>query len=194
MSAPGGPSSSSSPHGGDGNGSGSGSGSTHHTAGSGSNLPRQLSTQPRLSLSKSSANDGGDPAFTPQMRDRQARGKDPSQSTDGSEDNSDDLSDNETDVSLHRRMGGRRIGKEDFAAIERRQTAIAFLENPELLMMYAQSTGDSITGARYHFTKMMCGYNDIDEKQQKPPTTTTTSASTSGKPASTTARGGGLLR
>jgi hypothetical protein len=37
--------------------------------------------------------------------------------------------------------------------------AIAYLDNPELLMMYAQSKGDSIPAARLHFTKMMCGYD-----------------------------------
>ena len=34
------------------------------------------------------------------------------------------------------------VEKEDFSRIEARQKAIAFLDNPELLMMYAQSTGD----------------------------------------------------
>ncbi|KAK3683738.1 hypothetical protein B0T22DRAFT_259548 [Podospora appendiculata] len=170
MSASGTHSSSSSPH------------------GDGSNLPRQPSiTQPRLSLSASSANDGGDPAFTPRMRDRQARGKDPYQSTDGSDDNSD-LSDGETDISLRGRIGNGRIGKEDFAATERRQKAIAFLENPELLMMYAQSTGDSVAGARYHFTKMMCGYDNADDAKHQTPT----AASTSGKLTSATGRGGPL--
>lgn len=32
--------------------------------------------------------------------------------------------------------------KDDFGKIERREKAVAFLDNPELLMMYAQSTGD----------------------------------------------------
>jgi hypothetical protein len=35
-----------------------------------------------------------------------------------------------------------RAEKEDFSRLERRRKAIAFLDNPELLMMYAQSTGE----------------------------------------------------
>jgi hypothetical protein len=34
------------------------------------------------------------------------------------------------------------IEKEDFSRTERRQKAIAFLDNPELLMVHAQSTGE----------------------------------------------------
>lgn len=71
------------------------------------------------------------------------------------------------------------VEKEDFSVVERRQKAIAFLDNPELLMMYAQATGDvsfflsvpflesplptaikSIPGARLHFTEILCGYDD----------------------------------
>lgn len=35
-----------------------------------------------------------------------------------------------------------RFEKEDFGKTERREKAVAFLDSPELLMMYAQSTGD----------------------------------------------------
>ncbi|KXX82759.1 hypothetical protein MMYC01_200728 [Madurella mycetomatis] len=96
--------------------------------------------------------------FTPQMRDRQARGKDPYHSGDGSEDG--DLSDRESKL----RLGCGRVEKEDFARVELRQKAIAFLDNPELLTMYAQSTGNSIPGARLHWTKVLCGF-DTDEQQ-----------------------------
>lgn len=55
--------------------------------------------------------------------------------------------------------------KESFNRKERREMALAYLDNPELLMMYAQSKGDSIPAARLHFTKMMCGYDpeSLDE-------------------------------
>ncbi|KAL2185238.1 hypothetical protein L209DRAFT_756285 [Thermothelomyces heterothallicus CBS 203.75] len=81
-----------------------------------------------------------DDDFTPEMRDRQARGKDPYQSGDGSDGGS--LSDRESGSGTRLRLGSGRVEKEDFARVESRQRAIAFLENPELLMMYAQSTGD----------------------------------------------------
>lgn len=76
------------------------------------------------------------------------------------------------------------LEKEDFATVERRQKAIAFLNDPELLQMYAQSTGDvsvkplslevpfrqgtltiqqSVAGARLHFTKLLCGYDEDDD-------------------------------
>ncbi|GAB1313147.1 hypothetical protein MFIFM68171_03357 [Madurella fahalii] len=96
--------------------------------------------------------------FTTQMRDRQARGKDPYHSGDGSDDG--DLSDRESRL----RLGHSRVEKEDFARAELRQKAIAFLDNPELLMMYALSTGKSIPGARLHWTKVLCGFDD-DEQQ-----------------------------
>ncbi|KAK3387056.1 hypothetical protein B0H63DRAFT_469019 [Podospora didyma] len=61
-----------------------------------------------------------------------------------------------------------RADEEDFPAAERRQKAVAFLDSPELLMMYSQSTGDSIPGARLHFMKMLCGYDDesIEESRK----------------------------
>ncbi|KAL2015017.1 hypothetical protein VTK56DRAFT_6527 [Thermocarpiscus australiensis] len=99
-----------------------------------------------------------DTFFTPQMRDRQARGKDPYHAGDGSDDA--DLGDGESGARVRLRLGSGRVEQEDFSTLERRQKAIAFLDNPELLMMYAQSTGDSIPGARLHFMKMLCGYGD----------------------------------
>lgn len=115
-----------------------------------------------------------DDHFTQQMRDRQARGKDPYRSGDGSDDGN--LSDRGPRTGSKLRLGkGRCVislslslfslrdrkqkerspltnnpcllppnssEKEDYARVERRQQAIAFLDNPELLIMYAQSTGD----------------------------------------------------
>ncbi|KAK4150188.1 hypothetical protein C8A00DRAFT_37224 [Chaetomidium leptoderma] len=99
-----------------------------------------------------------DDQFNTQMRDRQARGKDPYQSGDGSDDGT--LSERESGAGTKLRLGNGRVEKEDFSRLEARQKAIAFLDNPELLMMYAQSTGDSIPAARLHFTKILCGYDD----------------------------------
>lgn len=91
------------------------------------------------------------------MRDRQARGKDPYQSGDGSD--GGNLSGRESGLGTKLRLGSGRVEKEDFSRVESRKKAIAFLDNPELLMMHAQSTGESIAAARLHFTKMLCGYD-----------------------------------
>ncbi|KAK2071966.1 hypothetical protein P8C59_006347 [Phyllachora maydis] len=49
---------------------------------------------------------------------------------------------------------------QDFAGSERRNKAACYLDSPEMLMMYAQATGDSIQAVRLHFMKMLCGYDD----------------------------------
>ena len=127
--------------------------------------PRQPSYMTQASSSSSVMGD----AFTPQMRDRQARGKDPYHSADGSE--ASDLSDRETagaGAGARMRPGSGRyvlpppqhpyicnvkrinvgsarfsnLDKEDFSRAERRHKATIFLDTPELLMMHAQSTGD----------------------------------------------------
>ena len=124
-------------------------------------------------MGSSAASSAGD-AFTSEMRDRQARGKDPY----GSGHDDGDLNGGESgatplrlgrgryvipfipsssilslprrastiDTNPHRStanafLDGTRAEKEDFGSIERRQKAVAFLDSPELLMMYAQSTG-----------------------------------------------------
>lgn len=141
--------------------------------------------------------------FTPAMRDRQARGKDPYRSSSsnssnpGGQHSSDDDDDDDYDVrrvlagsgsgsGSKMRVGGAgggggvggRVEKLDYSRVERRQKAVAFLESPELLMMWAQSQGDvspppppnppplrvgadgrqSVASARLHFTRMLCGY------------------------------------
>ncbi|KAK0747711.1 hypothetical protein B0T21DRAFT_278189 [Apiosordaria backusii] len=113
------------------------------------------------------SNDGNGRPFTSVMRDRQARGKDPYHSGDGSE--GSDLSDRESGATPSKLRlvggggGGGRPEKEDYARTELRQKAIAFLGSPELLMMYAQSTGDSIPGARLHFMRILCGYDEVPQ-------------------------------
>ncbi|KAK3946352.1 hypothetical protein QBC46DRAFT_369554 [Diplogelasinospora grovesii] len=120
-------------------------------------------------------------AFTARMRDRQARGKDPYRS--GTDDDDSDDSDSSSNLIMGRqhtrpggmaglgglggpktRLIGNRLGeeREDFTRLEKRHKAMAFLDSPELLMMYAQSTGDSMPGARLHFMKMLCGYDEDD--------------------------------
>ncbi|KAK4181129.1 hypothetical protein QBC36DRAFT_129398 [Triangularia setosa] len=122
-----------------------------------------MNTTATTSSGSISSNDEDGDAFTSVMRDRQARGKDPYHSGDGSE--GSDLSDQESGATPSKLRlvggGGGRPEKEDFARTELRQKAIAFLDNPELLMMYAQSTGDSIPGARLHFMRILCGYDEI---------------------------------
>ncbi|KAK8006351.1 hypothetical protein PG991_012648 [Apiospora marii] len=106
--------------------------------------------------------------FTPEMRDRQARGKDPyHDSGDDSEGASGD-------------WGGRNRGSRDesYAYIEQRRHAAQILDNPELLMTNAQREGDqwrqwpeglllllparlrsslSIPATRLRYTRMLCG-------------------------------------
>ncbi|KZZ98668.1 hypothetical protein AAL_03186 [Moelleriella libera RCEF 2490] len=52
-----------------------------------------------------------------------------------------------------------------FEAREKRGFALAVLDDPEQLMMYAQSTGDSIPGQRHRFMAMLCGFNDTKTRR-----------------------------
>ncbi|KAL2265523.1 hypothetical protein VTJ83DRAFT_6623 [Remersonia thermophila] len=111
----------------------------------------------RFSSAYASSSLADDDSITPHMRHRQARGKDPY-------DEDDVLGDgNLAERSTLLRLGSGRAEKEDFYMAETRQQAIAFLDNPELLEMHALSTGLSITAARLHFMKQLCGYNE-DER------------------------------
>ncbi|KAK4227960.1 hypothetical protein QBC38DRAFT_443185 [Podospora fimiseda] len=110
-----------------------------------------LSTQYRSSLSFQPPAPSGE-AFTSEMRDRQARGK---EQYDGSDDT--DLSDRDLRFGS---SSSNRLKKEDFAQAERRRTAISYLDSPEKLTIWAQSTGDSIAGARHHWMKVLCGYDN----------------------------------
>ncbi|KAL2116848.1 hypothetical protein VTJ04DRAFT_9016 [Mycothermus thermophilus] len=112
---------------------------------------------PRRGFVAPSSSSAQPEVFTSQMRDQQARGRDPYSDNDG-------LGDvNLNDRSTLLRLGTGRAEKEDFSLAERRQQAITFLDNPELLEMHALSTGLSIAASRLHFMKQLCGYND-DEK------------------------------
>ncbi|KAK4190190.1 hypothetical protein QBC35DRAFT_449580 [Podospora australis] len=102
-------------------------------------------------------------SFTPKMRDRQARGKDPYGSEDGS--GGSDMSDGEGRLRLRPSEQGAQ--KEDYTSRERRERAQGFLNNPELLMMYAQSSGLTVPGARLHFMKILCGLDDESKSGRK---------------------------
>ncbi|KAJ4859123.1 hypothetical protein V8C43DRAFT_296965 [Trichoderma afarasin] len=49
---------------------------------------------------------------------------------------------------------------EAFETRERRAYALAVLDRPEQLMMYANTSNDSLASQRLRFTAMMCGYED----------------------------------
>ncbi|XXG97208.1 acetyl-coenzyme A synthetase 2 [Hypoxylon texense] len=91
-----------------------------------------------------------DDAFTAEMRDQQARGKDPYESSDGS-------SDWTSEGSRYRAGGGK---DEPFAILERRRVAAQVLDSPELLMMAAQRDNESIPATRLRYTRMLCGFEE----------------------------------
>ncbi|KAH6996855.1 hypothetical protein EDB80DRAFT_135473 [Ilyonectria destructans] len=94
--------------------------------------------------------------ITPEMRDRQARGKDPYFKVETSED-----SDTSDDGPMMLGRGGPVI--ESFADRERKGEAISILDNPENLMAHAQANDDSISGQRLRFMRQLCG---IEQKRR----------------------------
>ncbi|KAF4340461.1 hypothetical protein FBEOM_5588 [Fusarium beomiforme] len=85
--------------------------------------------------------------WTEEMRDRQARGKNPY---------SDD-----SDASDPDRMElGVRQPFESHVERERRGEAMFILDNPAALMAHAQASGDSIAGQRLRFMRQLCGLDD----------------------------------
>ncbi|KAF3765893.1 hypothetical protein M406DRAFT_329751 [Cryphonectria parasitica EP155] len=112
--------------------------------------------------------------FTADMRDRQARGKDPYVPEDDS--NGADFARRAgraaPPMGIHAMGGGSvRLGggapsrqlKEPFQKTERRDWAETVLDSPELLMLYAHSTGETLPVARMRFKKIMCGLDDYEE-------------------------------
>ncbi|KAI0162768.1 hypothetical protein BJ166DRAFT_591616 [Pestalotiopsis sp. NC0098] len=93
--------------------------------------------------------------FTAEMRDRQARGKDPYQDSEDSLDASHWAS---ASSSSKRR-------EEPFTVIEKRRTAAQVLDTPELLMDSAQRGNDSIPATRLRYTRMLCG---VEGPEQTP--------------------------
>ncbi|KAK7748014.1 hypothetical protein SLS53_001266 [Cytospora paraplurivora] len=113
-----------------------------------------------------------DQPFTREMRDRQARGKDPYSAGDDMDDGSDASPGRiggHHQSSRNSNSGGRhhqQQPKEPFSKVERRDWAETVLDNPELLMMYAQSSGDTLPATRYKFKKIMCGFEEDDEDDE----------------------------
>ncbi|KFA66149.1 hypothetical protein S40285_03359 [Stachybotrys chlorohalonatus IBT 40285] len=95
--------------------------------------------------------------FTPQQRDQQARGKDPYSTS------SDDSSEEQCRV----RPGQANVPAESFEDRERRGWAMAVLDNPELLLMYAQSSNDSVPAQRYKVMRALCGLEDEAARAQR---------------------------
>ncbi|KID91545.1 hypothetical protein MGU_01515 [Metarhizium guizhouense ARSEF 977] len=103
---------------------------------------------PTGSASRTAA--GAAAEYTPEMRDRQARGKDPHKD-----------SESDYDDGPERRVRlGRGVKTEPFEDKERRGFALSVLDSPESLMMYALSAGDSVPGQRLRFTAMLCGLEE----------------------------------
>ncbi|KAH9907895.1 hypothetical protein F4778DRAFT_452833 [Xylariomycetidae sp. FL2044] len=93
--------------------------------------------------------------FTAEMRDRQARGKDPYEASDGSSDSTGTSADD---------RGGR---GEPFAVLDRRRVAAQVLNNPELLMTAAQRDDESIPATRLRYTRMLCDFDDPPPAAQR---------------------------
>ncbi|RMJ10240.1 hypothetical protein BHE90_008097 [Fusarium euwallaceae] len=92
--------------------------------------------------------------WTPDMRDSQARGKDP----DREEETASVHSGTSTNSEILK-IGGRHY-EETHWEKERKGEAMSVLDNPEVLLAQAQANGDSVTGQRVRFQRMLCGYDD----------------------------------
>ncbi|KAI0885341.1 uncharacterized protein GGS22DRAFT_163466 [Annulohypoxylon maeteangense] len=99
-------------------------------------------------------------SFTPEMRDRQARGKDPYDSSEGSS------GDWPSESGKNYRKGGS-SRNEAFSTVERRRMAAQILDSPELLMMAAQRDNDSIPATRLRYMRMLCGLEPFSKKPQR---------------------------
>ncbi|EFQ29951.1 hypothetical protein CGRA01v4_01180 [Colletotrichum graminicola] len=116
------------------------------------------------------------PSFTPAMRDRQARGKDPYSPHDSPSDSDldfDGVDSPSRGVGSLGHLGpghghahggaatGGGVGDGDSHEVRRRKLwAVSVLEDPERLAMYACSRGDSIPGTRLYFTRILCGFDE----------------------------------
>ncbi|GAP87860.1 hypothetical protein SAMD00023353_1601500 [Rosellinia necatrix] len=118
--------------------------------------------------------------FTPEMRDRQARGKNPYNSDSDDSDASPAQGD----------QGPRRIDApkkdEPFAAGDRRRLAAQVLNSHELLMMAALRDDQSIPATRLKYTRMLCGLEDPAAARRS----SSGGGGGGGGPATTKGRGG----
>ncbi|KAN0112659.1 hypothetical protein V8E51_005610 [Hyaloscypha variabilis] len=111
------------------------------------------------SRSKPSSSRSSSRIFTPAMRDRQARNKDPYSSSEESSDSAWEGQSRKVDI----------YNKDSFVKIQKRREAAIILDSPELLMMHAQARNDSVPGTRHYFTKMLCGFEDDKDPYMQPP-------------------------
>ncbi|KAF2971431.1 hypothetical protein GQX73_g2105 [Xylaria multiplex] len=121
-------------------------------------------------------------SFTPEMRDRQARGKNP---YDSDSDGSDWITPQGAGTGDGNGTAGpQRVGPrkrdEAFAVYDRRRVAAQILDSPELLMMAAVRDDESIPATRLKYTRVLCGVEEPNtrtggarssttEKQRKRP-------------------------
>ncbi|KAB8294877.1 hypothetical protein EYC80_006838 [Monilinia laxa] len=83
----------------------------------------------------------------PLKQDQQARNKEPDDMDYENESSDEELGRQSYDL----------FGNESYASVLIRREAVAVLDNPELLMMHAQSRNDSIPSTRLHFLKLLSG-------------------------------------
>ncbi|RGP80365.1 hypothetical protein FLONG3_1514 [Fusarium longipes] len=103
--------------------------------------------------------------WTREMRDKQARGKNPySEESDASD-------------AEPMRLGGHTHIAESHMEKERRGEAMFVLDNPEALMAHAQANGDSVAGQRLRFMRQLCGF-DNDKYENASPSTSSSTRST----------------
>ncbi|KAI1825776.1 hypothetical protein F4861DRAFT_165763 [Xylaria intraflava] len=130
-----------------------------------------------------------DSVFTPEMRDRQARGRDP---YDSNSDDGDWVTEHagigsgaatSNSAGYSTTLGGTLPPRvcapkkdEPFAAYDRRRMAAQILDSPELLMMAAVRDDKSIPATRLKYTRLLCG---LEEPSAPLPATETTASSSS---------------
>ncbi|KAI0536283.1 hypothetical protein GGR58DRAFT_400768 [Xylaria digitata] len=121
-------------------------------------------------------------SFTPEMRDRQARGKNPYDSDSDGSDWVTPQGAGTGDGNGNGNTGPQRVGPrkrdEPFAVYDRRRVAAQILDSPELLMMAAVRDDESIPATRLKYTRVLCGVEEPNtgaarssttEKQRKRP-------------------------
>ncbi|KAI0555961.1 hypothetical protein F4679DRAFT_578083 [Xylaria curta] len=124
-----------------------------------------MGEQPRVNSPKAgSSKNGGtaSSAWTPEMRDRQARGKNP---YNADSDDSDWVpgqgGNGSSSAAAAANVGAQRVGapkpKDRFAVYERRRIASQILNSTELLMMAAVRDDESIPATRLKYMRVLCG-------------------------------------
>ncbi|KAI1740465.1 hypothetical protein F4680DRAFT_418150 [Xylaria scruposa] len=121
-----------------------------------------MGEQPRVDSPKagSSKNGTASSAWTPEMLDRQARGKNPYNADSDDSDWGPGQRGNGSS-SAATNVGPQRVGvpkpKDRFAIYERRRIASQILNSTELLMMAAVRDDESIPATRLKYMRVLCG-------------------------------------